>query len=116
MVRPLSACCTIALTIFAGLTLTAQPAQAQQEQASTNSEGARLERRLQAVRAAGPMTLNGVLDEPAWATAPMAEDFIQSDPREGQPATFDTQVRVLYDDDSLYFGVFAEDEEPGRLK
>jgi hypothetical protein len=76
---------------------------------------ARLERRLEAVRATGPLTLDGMLDEPSWAGAPMATHFIQNDPREGDPATFDTEVRVLYDDDAIYFGVFAHDDEPGRL-
>ncbi|MBI4264268.1 MAG: carbohydrate binding family 9 domain-containing protein, partial [Acidobacteria bacterium] len=76
---------------------------------------ARLDRRLQAVRAAGEIVLDGSLDEPAWADAPIARNFIQNDPREGEPATFDTEVRLLYDDRALYFGVFARDDEPGRL-
>ena len=74
-----------------------------------------LERRLPAARATGPITMNGMLEEPAWAEAPMAHNFIQNDPREGEPATFDTEVRVLYDDDALYFGVVAHDAEPGRI-
>src|SRR5918993_4758751 len=73
---------------------------------------ARLERRLMAARAAGPITLDGVLDEPSWNDAPVASHFLQNDPREGQPATFDTDVRVLYDDGALYFGVFARDDDP----
>jgi hypothetical protein len=76
---------------------------------------ARLDRHLVAARAVGPITLDGVLDEPAWSDAPVAAHFLQNDPREGQPATFDTDVRVLYDDDALYFGVFARDDEPGRI-
>jgi len=115
MVRPHKACCTIALVIFGALGLFPPGVQAQQEVPAPDPEGARFERRVQAVRATGPMTLDGVLDEAAWTTAPMAERFIQQDPREGQPATFDTQVRVLYDDNALYFGVFAKDDEPGRL-
>src|SRR5689334_15547104 len=115
MVRPRKAFCTIALAILGGLGLCPPSAQAQQDQNAPDREGARLERRVQAVRATGSMTLDGVLDEGAWTAAPMAEGFIQQDPREGQPATFDTQVRVLYDDDALYFGVFAKDDEPARL-
>src|SRR5918999_3338525 len=76
---------------------------------------ARRDRRLEAVRAAGEITLDGNLDEPAWRDAPVAKNFIQNDPREGEPATFDTEVRVLYDDHALYFGVFAKDEEPGGI-
>jgi hypothetical protein len=72
-------------------------------------------RRLDAVRLAGEITLDGALDEPSWSQAPMAHNFIQNDPREGMPATFDTEVRVLYDDDAMYFGVFAMDDQPSRI-
>src|SRR5437870_5637487 len=76
---------------------------------------ARLERRLTIVRASGEITLDGLLDEPAWRDAPVANHFIQNDPHEGEPATFDTEVRVLYDDEAVYIGVFAQDDEPGRI-
>jgi len=74
-----------------------------------------LERRLAAVRASGAITLDGTLDEPSWSEAPMASGFVQNDPREGSPATYDTEVRVLYTDDALYFGVFARDDEPSKI-
>ncbi|MEQ1573439.1 MAG: sugar-binding protein, partial [Vicinamibacterales bacterium] len=80
-----------------------------------NYETARASRVLQAVRTAGEIVLDGMLDEPAWASAPMAHDFIQNDPKEGVTATYDTEVRVLYDDQALYLGVFARDDEPGRI-
>ena len=55
---------------------------------------ARLNRKLIATRAAGPIELDGRLDEPSWLTAPVAKNFIQNDPREGEPATFDTEVQT----------------------
>jgi hypothetical protein len=76
---------------------------------------ARLERRLTILRAAGDITLDGSLDEPAWRDAPVANHFIQNEPHEGEPATFDTEVRVLYDGEAVYIGVFAQDDEPGRI-
>ena len=115
MVRPTGGCCTMALAIFAAVGVFPAPVQAQQETRTINYESARFDRRLEAVRASGPVTLDGALDEPVWSSAPVAQNFIQNDPREGQPATFDTDVRVLYDDDALYFGVFAKDDEPSRL-
>jgi hypothetical protein len=87
------------------------PVQAQQ----VDFETARFDRRLQAVRLAGEITLDGALDEPSWAQAPLADHFTQNDPREGMPATYDTEVRVLYDDDAVYFGVFAKDDQPSRI-
>jgi hypothetical protein len=85
------------------------------ENAAIDYETARNERRLPARRTEEPITLDGRLDEPAWAAAPVAEGFVQNDPREGTPATYDTQVRLLYDDRALYVGVFAKDPEPAQI-
>src|SRR5262245_19458112 len=95
----------------AGVLFGQAPAWAQQIDFDT----AHLDRRLEAVRLAGEITLDGALDEVSWSEAPLANGFTQNDPREGQPATFDTEVRVLYDDDALYFGVFAKDDQPSRI-
>ncbi|MGE3490380.1 MAG: DUF5916 domain-containing protein [Vicinamibacterales bacterium] len=78
-------------------------------------EAARRDRRLAAMPVQGPIALDGRLDEPSWAAAPVARDFVQNDPREGQPATYDTEVRLLYDDRALYIGVFAKDPDPGQI-
>src|SRR5436190_12728724 len=80
-----------------------------------NYDTIHLEKRLTAIRATGNITLDGALDEPMWSEAPLANGFIQNDPREGTAATFDTDVRVLYTDDALYFGVFAHDMEPSKI-
>ena len=76
---------------------------------------ARTDRTLPAVRAEGPIKIDGALDEADWAGAPTAHGFIQNDPHEGEPATEDTDVRVLYDANNLYFGVFAHDREPFNI-
>ena len=80
-----------------------------------DDKAARAERTLPAVRATSSIRIDGSLDEPDWARAPMARGFIQNDPREGEPATEDTDVRVLYDGDNIYFGVFAHDREPKSI-
>jgi hypothetical protein len=76
---------------------------------------ARLERRLMAVKATTAIELDGRLDEGAWRDAPVAKDFVQNDPREGEPATYDTEVRVVYGDDDLFIGVFAKDADPSAI-
>jgi len=73
---------------------------------------ARTDRRLPAVRASGTINVDGSLDESDWSSAPVANGFIQNDPHEGEPATEDTDVRVLYDADNIYIGVFAHDRDP----
>jgi hypothetical protein len=57
------------------------------------------ERTAAATRAAGPIAVDGRLDEPAWQAAPVARGFIQNEPREGEAATFDTEVRIVYDEE-----------------
>ena len=78
-------------------------------------EAVRGDRRLQAVRTAGPITLDGALDEAAWRDAPVATGFLQSEPNEGEPASEQTEVRVLYDDANLFIGMFAHDSSPGDI-
>jgi hypothetical protein len=57
----------------------------------------------------GRVTIDGVLDEPVWSTAPIVGDFVQRDPAEGQPSTERTEVRVLYTASAVYFGITAYD-------
>jgi hypothetical protein len=66
-----------------------------------------------AVRASGPVNLDGRLDESAWASAPVTDSFTQIDPDEGKPSSQHTEVRVLYDDEALYVGVRLHDT--GRI-
>ena len=66
-----------------------------------------------AVRASGPVHLDGRLDESAWASAPVTDSFTQIDPDEGKPSSQRTEVRVLYDDEALYVGVRLHDT--GRI-
>src|ERR1051325_10971616 len=62
-----------------------------------------------AVRAEGAMRVDGVLDEVAWAAAPVAERFMQSGPAPGERAKLRTTFRVVFDDEALYVGVRLED-------
>src|SRR6185369_4145971 len=81
----------------------------------TDVRTARAERKLPAVRATAAIKIDGSLDEPDWARAPLAHGYIQQAAREGEPATEDTDVRVLYDANNLYFGVLAHDREPRSI-
>ncbi len=103
------------LTAVVLLSPAAAFAQASENGNGINYDTARHERRLKAAQAQGRIELDGRLDEPSWASAPLASNFVQNDPEEGQPATYDTEVRLLYDDRALYIGVFAKDPEPGEI-
>src|SRR5437016_1914535 len=57
-----------------------------------------------AAKRTGPITLDGRLDEPAWAAATPVTQFTQQKPVEGAAPTEKTEVRFLYDDDAIYIG------------
>ncbi|HEY7376070.1 MAG TPA: DUF5916 domain-containing protein [Polyangia bacterium] len=61
-----------------------------------------------AARTAQPPVIDGRLDDPAWATAPPSDAFVQHFPDEGAPPTERTTMRVLYDDKNLYLGFDCE--------
>jgi Carbohydrate-binding family 9 len=63
--------------------------------------------RYTAFRAAGPIAIDGRLDEPSWLAAPQSTPFV--DIVTGEPAWFDTRVAILWDDEHLYFGFRAEE-------
>ncbi len=71
---------------------------------------------LTAARSPSSIRIDGQLDDPAWAAARPMTGFIQIDPDEGQPATEETEVRVLYDDKALYIGVRMFDSEPDKIR
>jgi hypothetical protein len=78
-------------------------------------EAVRASKRVAAVRVAEPIVVDGVLDEAAWALAQPAIDFHQQFPDEFAPATERSEVRFLYDNDTLYIGAMLYDSEPDRL-
>lgn len=65
-----------------------------------------------AVPLQGPIELDGRLDEEAWSAAVPITEFTQNDPQEGAPVSEPTEVRVLYDDESLYIGARLHDSHP----
>src|SRR3712207_6328527 len=62
-----------------------------------------------AVRATAAPVVDGDLNDAVWASAPEITGFTQRDPNEGQPATQQTKLKVVYDDDAIYFGAVMED-------
>ena len=60
--------------------------------------------------------LDGVVEgDPAWQGAAAATGFVQNTPDEGQPATQDTEVFVVFDETHLYVGVVCHDRQPDRI-
>ncbi|MEE2821716.1 MAG: DUF5916 domain-containing protein [Acidobacteriota bacterium] len=59
--------------------------------------------------------IDGVFDEGDWGKAVPISQFIQSEPQEGSPSTEETEVRVLYDQSNLYFGVYCFDSDADQV-
>ena len=59
-------------------------------------------------RAAGPMVVDGRLDEASWALAPRSPRFEDLE-QPGRPAFFDTRAAMLWDDAYLYVGFWLEE-------
>src|SRR5262249_4416434 len=68
-----------------------------------------------AARAAHPPTIDGRLDDPAWAAAPVFAGFILNQPTEGGAGSERTELRVLYDDAYLYIGFDCKDSQPATI-
>src|SRR5947209_9889452 len=73
------------------------------------------QRRIQAVRITEALKIDGLLDEAAWSLAQPATDFFQQQPIEGTPASERTEVRALFDDQNIYFGIRAFDSDAKHI-
>jgi hypothetical protein len=70
----------------------------------------------QASRARTPPVLDGkILDDPAWQDVPALVDFWQTAPEAGQRSSESTEVRIVYTDTAIYFGVVLLDRDPSGL-
>ncbi len=70
---------------------------------------------VRAVRVTAPVRIDGRLDEAIYHTVHPASNFIQMEPRGGQPATEKTEVWVFFDNDNLYVTFRAEETHPERM-
>jgi Domain of unknown function (DUF5916) len=69
-----------------------------------------------ATRGSAAPALDGdVLSDPVWSQVAPLTSFWQIAPDEGAPASQPTEVRILFTDDTLYFGVVCRDSEPGGI-
>jgi len=70
---------------------------------------------LSAMLAASAIELDGILDEVAWQQADRGTGFVQREPFQGEAATEQTLVQVVYTEDTLYIGIRALDSDPSRI-
>ena len=59
--------------------------------------------------------VQGAMSEADWQRAELLPSFIQREPSEGLPATYQTEARVVTDASALHVIVHAADPDPGKI-
>lgn len=72
-------------------------------------------RSVRAIPVTIPPRVDGDLGDECWKSAEPASDFIQRDPEEGKEASERSEIRVVYDQDALYFGCMFYDSDPEKI-
>jgi len=70
---------------------------------------------LRATRIEEPLVLDGKLDDAVYARVPPMSDFVQQEPREGEPATEKTEAWVFFDEENVYVSARCWDSHPERM-
>jgi hypothetical protein len=60
-------------------------------------------------RAASPITIDGKLDDAAWAAAPWSDDFVDIEGDAKPKPRFRTRMKMLWDDEALYIAAELTD-------
>jgi hypothetical protein len=61
------------------------------------------------------LKFDGVLSEKAWKEAPHISNFTQRDLNYGEPITERTEVAVIYDDNTIYFGIWCYQDDVTKI-
>ncbi len=72
-------------------------------------------KRITVSQTSAKISVDGTLDEPAWAGAAPIGEVLQREPKQETPATERTEVRLLMDKDNLYVGVNCFDSQPSKV-
>ena len=68
-----------------------------------------IKKSLEALETSSPLRIDGVLSESDWGKVKPSPRFTQVDPYQGEPPNQDTKIKVLYDQQNLYFGIICLD-------
>jgi hypothetical protein len=70
---------------------------------------------VRAIPLTSPFRLDGQLDEAIYRELRPASEFIQEDPKVGEPATEKTEIWVFFDNENVYVGARMWESEPDRM-
>ncbi|TXD49635.1 DUF5916 domain-containing protein [Polaribacter sp. IC073] len=60
--------------------------------------------------------IDGKISEDAWDAVEWSSDFVEKEPNEGTPPTYQTKFKVMYDAKYLYVAIRALDGEPALIQ
>jgi len=90
-----------------------QPSGANAETPSAKGGSVRIS--AEATRVNQAPKLDGTLNDLLWQSANPITDFRQREPHEGEAPSEETEVRILYTQHAVYFGIHCLDSEPSRI-
>jgi hypothetical protein len=70
---------------------------------------------VRATRIAGPLTIDGRLDERPYHEIPAITQFVQQEPHEGSPVSEKTEAWIFYDDENVYLSCRCWDSNPEAI-
>ena len=76
--------------------------------------GLKADRTVTASRIAVPLKVDGRFDDDVYQQAPPIGGFVQQDPREGEPASEQTDLWIFFDDENVYLAGKCYDSHPER--
>jgi len=68
------------------------------------------------IEASEAPVIDGDVSDAVWAKAEVIDEFYQTEPDTGQPASERTELRILYDAENLYIAVYAYDRNPDLIR
>ena len=71
--------------------------------------------KLKAYKINQKLKFDGILSEPIWKQAQHISNFTQRDLNYGEPITEHTETTVLYDDNTMYVGVWCYQSDPSKI-
>ena len=84
-------------------------------QCSLFAEAQQTQKTHQALRVDNAPQLDGILDEAEWELVFPASGFHQYEPYNDQPASFESEVRVIFNDQSVFIGAILFDPNPDSI-
>lgn len=70
---------------------------------------------IEAYRTSEKIKIDGKALETSWAKAKAASNFLELNPTEGNPPVYKTEVKMLFDDNGIYFLAHCYDDHPDSI-